>query len=49
MKMDSHAAGKNKIVVIWITTEDNDIIIECGEDFLEDLVFNISIKDKGSS
>jgi hypothetical protein len=44
MKMDRHAAGGNKIIVNWITTEDNDIIIECGEDFqeeIEELTFNM--------
>jgi hypothetical protein len=47
MKMDKYTSGKNKVVVNWITTEDNDIIIECGEDFQEDiskLEFNMVIR-----
>ena len=47
MKMDKYASEKNKVVVNWITSEDNDIIIECGEDFQEDihnLEFNMIIK-----
>ena len=47
MKMDSCTTDKNKIVINWITTEDNDIIIECGEDFqeeIEELTFNMVIK-----
>jgi len=46
-KMDTHASDKKKVIVNWITTEDNDIIIECGEDFQEDfdnLEFNIITK-----
>jgi len=46
-KMDNCAAGNKKVIVNWITTEDNDIIIECGEDFQEDfnnLEFNMKIK-----
>jgi len=46
-KMDAHASDKKKVTVNWITTEDNDIIIECGEDFQEDfnnLEFNLIIK-----
>jgi len=46
-KMDNCVTDKKKVVVNWITTEDNDIIIECGEDFKEDfgkLEFNIIIK-----
>ncbi|MCL2637035.1 MAG: DUF1987 domain-containing protein [Oscillospiraceae bacterium] len=46
MHMDDCAAKGNKITVNWITTQDNDIIIECGEDFQEDmsnLTFNIVI------
>ena len=46
MDMDASPRAKN-IVVNWITTEDNDIIIECGEDFQEDLdalQFNLTIK-----
>ena len=46
-KMDTYASDKKKVVVNWITTEDNDIIIECGEDFQDDfsnLKFNMIIK-----
>jgi len=46
-KMDARASDTNKVIVNWITTEDNDIIIECGEDFHEDftnLEFNMIIK-----
>jgi hypothetical protein len=46
-KMDEHASDEKKVIVNWITTEDNDIIIECGEDFQEDfnnLKFNMVIK-----
>jgi hypothetical protein len=46
-KMDECACDKRKVIVNWITTEDNDIIIECGEDFQEDfnnLEFNMIIK-----
>jgi hypothetical protein len=46
-KMDNCVADNKKVVVNWITTEDNDIIIECGEDFKEDfnkLEFNIIIR-----
>jgi hypothetical protein len=47
MKMDICVSAKNRIVVNWITTSDNDIIIECGEDFQEEiknLEFNMVIK-----
>jgi hypothetical protein len=47
MKMDIYATVDKKIVINWITTEDNDIIIECGEDFqeeIEELTFNMVIK-----
>jgi len=46
-KMDKCASDEKKVIVNWITTEDNDIIIECGEDFQEDfsnLEFNMIIK-----
>ena len=46
LKMDKHVSAKNKINVNWITTEDNDIMVECGEDFREDvsrLEFNLVI------
>lgn len=45
-KMDHYTEGNNKVVINWVTTEDNDIIIECGEDFQEDvenLQFNIVV------
>ncbi len=37
MKMDACAAQGKNIEVNWITTEDNEIIIECGEDYQDDL------------
>jgi hypothetical protein len=46
-KMDRYASDEKKVIVNWITTEDNDIIIECGEDFQDDfsnLKFNLIIK-----
>jgi len=46
-KMDKYASDEKKVIVNWITTEDNDIIIECGEDFQEDfsnLAFNMIVK-----
>lgn len=46
MEMDEHAVDGKKVTVNWITTEDNDIIIECGEDFQEEmdhLEFNLLI------
>jgi len=46
-KMDNSVTDTKKVIVNWITTEDNDIIIECGEDFKEDfnkLEFNIITK-----
>ena len=46
MKMDKYSNDENKVTINWITTEDNDIMIECGEDFREEtenLVFNIII------
>ena len=47
MKMDRYVTDANKVIVNWITTEDNDIIIECGEDFreeIENLAFNMVIQ-----
>ncbi len=47
MKMDEYATGGRTIIANWITTEDNDIIVECGEDFQEEmsnLTFNMIIK-----
>lgn len=37
MAMDKSVTAASKIVVHWITTEDNEIIIECGEDFSEEI------------
>ncbi|MDR3000087.1 MAG: DUF1987 domain-containing protein [Fibromonadaceae bacterium] len=36
-KMDKYSSAENQVIVNWITTEDNEIMIECGEDFAEDL------------
>ncbi|MDR0248898.1 MAG: DUF1987 domain-containing protein [Oscillospiraceae bacterium] len=47
MQMDKYSVGGNKVVINWLTTHDNDIMIECGEDFKEDihnLEFNLVIK-----
>ncbi len=48
IEMDDAIAGTDKKVIInWITSEDNDIIIEFGEDFAEEVVnveFNIITK-----
>jgi hypothetical protein len=47
MKMDAHASATNKIVVNWRTSEDNEIMVECGEDFKEDvsnLEFNLIVE-----
>jgi hypothetical protein len=47
MKMDKTVSDTKKIVVNWITAADNDIMVECGEDFKEDftnLEFNLVIK-----
>jgi hypothetical protein len=38
LKMDNYASLENKIIINWITTEDNVIMLECGEDYMEDLV-----------
>lgn len=35
--MDKAAENGRKVIVNWITTEDNEIIIECAEDFQEEL------------
>lgn len=45
LELDEHASDK-QIIVNWITTEENDIIIECGEDFqveVSNLEFNLVI------
>ena len=47
LKMDQFASDENKVVVNWITTEQNEIMIECGEDFqeeMEKLEFNLIIE-----
>lgn len=47
MEMDDHATDEKKVTVNWITTNDNEIIIECGEDFQEEMVnleFNLVIE-----
>ncbi|MCL2086736.1 MAG: DUF1987 domain-containing protein [Oscillospiraceae bacterium] len=47
LNMDDYAIDGKKVVVNWITTVDNDIIIECGEDFeeeLNNLEFNMIIQ-----
>lgn len=46
MLMDKAASENKKVTVNWITTEDNEINIECGEDFSEEvssLTFNLII------
>ena len=47
--MDTHAVGK-KVIVNWIVAdEDDDMLIECGEDYkeeMENLEFNLVIRDK---
>lgn len=45
--LDREVARDKNITVDWIVSEDNDIAIECGEEFKEDLEciqFNIIIK-----
>ncbi|MCL1820158.1 MAG: DUF1987 domain-containing protein [Oscillospiraceae bacterium] len=47
ISMDDNASDEKKVTVNWITNSDNDIIIECGEDFqeeLENVEFNLVIK-----
>ena len=47
--MDTHADGK-KVIVNWIVAdEDDEMLIECGEDFqeeMENLEFNLVIQDE---
>ena len=48
LKMDRCASAEKNIIVNWITTTDNDIMIECGEDFREDvsnMEFNLIINE----
>lgn len=47
LEMDECASSGKKITLNWITTADNDIIIECGEDFQEEvahLEFNMVVE-----
>ena len=47
LRMDKRSCNGNRVIINWITTSDNEIIIECGEDFKEDvssLEFNLIIK-----
>ena len=47
-KLDSYASADKNIVVNWITSPGNDIMVECGEDFqeeMENLEFNIVINE----
>jgi len=47
LEMDK-SAGSERIVINWITTTNNWIIIECGEDFqdgLKNVTFNLVTKD----
>jgi len=37
LKLDKHSCEKNKIIVNWITIEEDDIMIECGEDYQEEM------------
>ncbi len=37
LQMDSHAIDVKRVTVNGVTTADNDIIIECGKDFMEEL------------
>jgi len=44
MKMDKYASDDKKIIVNWITSYNNEIVTECGEDFrdeLTQLTFNL--------
>jgi len=44
--MDESAASGNKVIVNWIIAKDDDMLIECGEDFKEEmqyLEFNLII------
>jgi len=47
-KMDKAAENGAKVVINWIVSETNESMIECGEDFeeeLENLVFNMVVED----
>ena len=48
LKLDEHSSNKNKIIVNWITIANDDMMIECGEDFkeeMENLEFKLIVKD----
>jgi len=50
MDMDK-SMNASRITVNWITTKKNEIMIECGQDFKEDLkniTFNLVIKDESA-
>jgi len=45
-EMDKYSVDGNKVIVNWIVSNGDDMIIECGEDFkeeMENLEFNIVI------
>jgi len=47
LKLDKHSSDNNKVIVNWITIEDDDMMVECGEDFqdeMENMEFNIVTK-----
>jgi molecular chaperone DnaK (HSP70) len=47
IKMDKYASAEKKIIVNWIADRQNDIMIECGEDFkdeMENVEFNLIVK-----
>lgn len=49
LELDDHSIDGNEVVVNWITTKDNVMIIEFGEDFeyeLENLEFNLVVKEE---
>lgn len=49
MRMDKCSVGGNKVTVNWIVAEDDEIMIESGEDIQEDienLEFNVVIIDE---
>jgi len=44
LKLDEHSSDDNKVIVNWITVEYDEIMIECGEDYeeeMENLEFNL--------
>ena len=47
--MDTSAAAGKKLIVNWIVDEDDDMLIECGEDFKDEMAnleFNLVIKQE---